>query len=177
MIPPVFWAGEDEWREVHQSLGLLFRRYGPAMNPVREAARAVEDGLLSLFPLFDEFCVVVCPVCKVVCCLEARVAFDFRDLLLLHALGLEIPPHQLRRHDNEHCRYLGPEGCNLDRIRRPFVCTWYYCAPMLELFRLLPPREQRRRSAQMAEIQQWRKAMEEGFIRVVTEGPAAAGYL
>lgn len=169
-FPDFFWAAEAEWREAHWTLDQLFQKYAPALGRVRESARQARENLEQHFPLFDRFAAQLCPDCVAACCLHARVAYDFTDLVFMHALSLTPPPHQLRRHDREHCRYLGDKGCALPRILRPFICTWYYCAPMLELFRQEPPRDQRRYSAMMSEAQRCRRMMEEEFIRVVTKG-------
>ena len=170
-FPGFFWGEDSRWREAHQTLDLLFARYDGELARVRTLARRAEEGLNVLFPMFDRFGEQVCPECTTVCCYEARVAFDFRDLLFIHALGLDPPPHQLRRNDQEHCRYLSRAGCRLARISRPFVCTWYYCAPMLELFYRMPSRTQRRMSAVMSGVQLDRKKMEKEFIDLLISGP------
>jgi len=162
------WALASEWREVHRTLDYLFERHGPALDDVRNLARQIEAGLQPLFELFDRMAAVCCPGCRTVCCFVARVEFDFKDLLLFHALDLTPPPHQLRRLNDEHCRYLGPDGCALPRLMRPFICTWYYCAPMLKLFREEPPRAQRFYTQRMTAMQEARRRMEAEFIRVVT---------
>jgi hypothetical protein len=166
VVSSLFWADEASWDEVHTCLKRLGQTYGAELGIMRGAAFGMAMRLNLIFPVFDLFCEQVCVDCSGPCCLNALVAFDFADLLLMHALSLEIPPHQIRRHDNEHCRYLGPAGCTLERIRRPFVCTWYYCAPMLELLRERPAREQRRLTGLMSEAQAFRRTMENEFIRV-----------
>ncbi|MFH1138730.1 MAG: hypothetical protein V1816_21850 [Pseudomonadota bacterium] len=169
--PGFSWAEHDDWLEVNETFGYLFRRHGERLGGVRAHARAALENLESWFELFNRYCRETCPSCRAACCREARVAYDFRDLLLIHALGLEPPPHQLRRHEEEHCRYLGPGGCGLPRVIRPFVCTWYLCQPLLDLYRRESPRFQREQSARMTTAQQNRNLMEEEFIRVVVQGP------
>lgn len=169
-VPGFFWADRREWDEVHFCLESLFEKYGEKLKQVKDYSSLSCEGLSELFPLFDQFAEQTCPSCKAICCEKARVAFDFRDLVFLHAADLEIPPHQLRRNDDEHCRYLGKFGCELERIRRPFICTWYYCAPMIELYQALPNRRQRHYSRVMMDVQNNRKLMEEAFISVVTRG-------
>jgi len=170
-VPEFFWADDKEWQEAQDTLAYLFVRYDSAWERVRQLARQTRDNLDPLFAYFDEFTARVCPDCRAVCCREARVAFDFKDLLFIHALDLTPPPHQLRRHHREPCRYLGPEGCRLPRILRPFICTWFYCAPMLELFRQQPARVQRDLSFRMALVQRNRVLLEDEFIWVVTPEP------
>ena len=167
-IPGFFWASPEEWLEAHQTLDLLFEKYGPALDGVRHWASRYKDGLEGLFPVFDRYTALVCPYCASVCCLKALAAFDFKDLLMMHALDLDPPPHQLRLREHESCRFIGPDGCLLPRIKRPFICTWYMCAPMLELYRQERPRLQRWFSSLMSEAQRHRRAMEEEFIMIVT---------
>ncbi len=173
-VPGISWVIEKAWCEAHQTLGLLFKRYALALDPVKEAARRAEHNMNLLSPVFDDFSARVCPDCTAPCCRKARVGYDFKDLLLMHALDLTPPPHQLQRDDSEPCRYLGPTGCLLPRIIRPFICTWYYCAPMLELLREMPPKRQRHLSALMTGIQTERNYIEEVVIRVVTEDLAGS---
>nr|WP_319775871.1 hypothetical protein [uncultured Sphaerochaeta sp.] len=167
------WADEEDWREAHRTLEQLFRIHDASLDRVREKAGLLRENLTSLFPMFDRFAEQVCPACQAPCCRAARVAYDFKDLLFLHAAGFDPPPHQLRRNDEEHCRYLGDSGCLLPRVLRPFICTWYYCAPMLELFRAMPPKKQRWASERMQTVQLGRVAMETEFIRVTVGGDSA----
>ena len=163
-----FWAEEDDWRQAHNCLKLLFDQYGSALDPVREAALEVRTNLREHFVFFDRYGVAVCPGCREACCRHARAAFDFKDLLFMHSLGLSIPPHQTRRREDETCRYLDVHGCRLERIERPFICTWYYCAPLLDLLRHLPAETRQNLDHGMAAAKQARQRMEEVFIRTVS---------
>jgi hypothetical protein len=142
--------------------------YDCCLKEVRAQAEIAKTSLDLIFPVLERHTKVVCPSCRAVCCFHARVAYDFKDLLFIHALDLEPPPHQLRSHGDEHCRYLTEVGCSLPRIIRPFVCNWYYCAPMLELHYQLPARAQRRLSSLMSTAQTHRNQMEDLFCGMVT---------
>jgi hypothetical protein len=169
LIPPgYFWADDEEWRQANHSLRLLFQRYDRDLASVRHSARLVAEMIDRLEPAQNDMCARVCPDCGGVCCRRARVGYDFRDLVLIHALGIETPPHQLQTHQDSPCRYLGPGGCALPRLHRPFICTWYYCDRMLALFYQLPRREQNRLTESMKTAQTTRVEMEAAFIRVVT---------
>jgi hypothetical protein len=161
------WADPPQWREANDTLAGLFARRGPDLDPVRRAAGRARSILEVLSDRFDRWTAVVCPSCRTICCQHARVAYGFRDLVFLHALNLCPPPLQLRDHDDAVCRYLGPQGCDIERIRRPFVCTWYYCGPMLDLYYDLRPREQRRLSGLMTDAQKYLGEMEDLFIRAL----------
>lgn len=166
------WADLRDWREAHGTLQVLFRIHDRRLNPLREAARQARGALEEIGPVLDRFARLTCPECRAVCCRMAQVAFDFKDLVWMHALDLDPPPHQLRRHDAEVCRYLGDHGCRLPRVVRPFICNWYLCAAMLDLYYALPPREQRRFSAGMSFVQQTRRFMEAELILVTVSADA-----
>ncbi len=163
----LFWARPEEWREANQTLAGLFRSHAGRLSSVLATAQRARAALEEIFPILDDYAAQTCPGCPAVCCREARVAFDFKDLIFLHANGLEPPPSQLRRYEDESCRYLGPEGCRLERLYRPFVCTWYLCAAMLEIHRLRPPRFQRRFAALVTEAQHCRRTSEDLFTAAV----------
>jgi hypothetical protein len=100
---------------------------GARLTPARRQADAIVHGLDRLADLFDQLAAATCAVCQDPCCRHAKVWFDFRDLLFLHLHGVPLPPHQLRRHLQDPCRYLGRRGCRLPRGSRPWICTWYIC--------------------------------------------------
>ena len=92
-----------------------------------------EDGFP--FPLLDELCMATCTYCPDPCCFSAYAWFDFRDLLFAHLNGLAVPPAQLMTDRKMICRYLGVRGCTLERISRPWICTWYLCPAQLGALR------------------------------------------
>ena len=91
--------------------------------------------MVSLFPLLDELCKATCTYCPDPCCFSAYAWFDFRDLLFAHLNGLAISPAQLMTDRKMICRYLGVRGCTLERISRPWICTWYLCPAQLGALR------------------------------------------
>ena len=169
------WSIQTQWEEANATLDYLFELHGPLLDEVRKNAGLARSNLEAIFPVMERYAQLVCPSCRAVCCLVARVAYDFRDLLFIHALNLTPPPHQLRRNDDEHCRYLTEVGCSLPRLVRPFVCNWYYCAPMLELFYQSPTRAQRRLSSLMSGAQLYRSQMEDQFCQLVADTGAGQG--
>jgi len=121
------WRATDTWKTANRNLECLIRRHGPDMKRAVVLARDIQVRLESIFLLLDDLCAITCPWCPDPCCLTARVWIDFKDLLFLHLNGHQIPPAQLLADLKETCRYLGPRGCMLSRIARPWVCTWYLC--------------------------------------------------
>jgi hypothetical protein len=102
-----------------------------------------------------------------VCCRRAWVWVDFRDLLFLHLAGIPVPDHQLLSREGNSCRYGGSSGCRLDRIQRPFVCTWYLCPAQTRILRKQPA-EMKLITASLQQIKRLRHKMEMSFIRALT---------
>jgi hypothetical protein len=129
--------------------------------------------LESIFSLLDDLCLETCPRCPSPCCLHASPWFDFRDLIFLNLNTLAIPVSQSIETLNETCRYVSPRGCTLDRISRPWICTWYLCS--VQTANLKSRRSHQREDLMLAinEIKVLRKEMEDAFIRVVAPSPSA----
>jgi hypothetical protein len=70
---------------------------------------------------------VTCSECTEVCCLKATVWYDIKDLLYLYYYSKKIPEKQIERRLGGACCCLTSQGCSLDRLLRPFICTWYIC--------------------------------------------------
>ena len=167
------WAEPDEWREVNRATAHLFARLGPRLDRVRSLAARVQADLEAATPTLERLTARECPSCRSVCCVDARPTFELKDIIRLHALGLSVPPHQLRRNNGESCLYLGPTGCRLERELRPFICTWWLCEPLQARLRAEPEplRQEFRRRLVTANRDLW--TMEEVFIwQVVGRRPA-----
>lgn len=161
--PP--WKDAESWREANRTIALLTARYDGAMQETRQIVRSLYRNMFSLFPLLDELCMVSCRYCPEPCCLSAYAWFDFKDLLFIHLNGLAIPPAQLMTDRKMICRYLGGRGCTLDRISRPWICTWYLCPTQMNVLR--QDRAKAKKSffiETAAEIRSKRKKLESAFI-------------
>ncbi len=123
--------------------------------------------LESIFPLMDRLCRETCPDCINTCCRRAWVWADFKDLLFLHLDGIPVPHRQLLGREVDHCRYESPVGCRLDRLQRPFVCTWYLCPAQTRLLDHQPA-EKRNLSRVLEQIKNDRKRMEASYIQAVS---------
>jgi len=157
-----------DWQEANRSLNYLIRLHRHKLSRTVSLAREVQVRLESIFSLLDDLCTVTCPWCPDPCCLLARVWVDFKDLLFLHLVGQQIPPSQLLTDLNSVCRYVGPRGCLLPRLARPWTCTWYLCSSqMTRLLQKSIPVQGKFNQAVQA-IKTGRKEMEDEFIRVVS---------
>ena len=162
-VPP--WGSPPDWQAANRSLTRVVGRHRARLAPAAALAGEVAALLTELAPVMTALGSVTCSRCLSSCCERARVWFDFRDLLVLHFTGMPLPPHQLRRHLHDPCRYLGSAGCTLPRRLRPWVCTWYLCP--LQTGLLGPERrsEVRRRLEAVGNL---RREMETAFIRITT---------
>lgn len=122
-FPP--WKDVDQWRHIE----IFFRHtWGSGCVPgeVKEHGLAIREDISRLDALLSDLCAVTCPSCLDVCCRRATVWYDFKDLVLYYTLHQELPTVQIVK-GGGGCMHLTPHGCRLERIRRPFVCTWYLC--------------------------------------------------
>jgi len=97
------------------------------MEGARRLARDIAAQMAPLHPIMDELCAATCPWCPDPCCLGAKIWFDVKDLLLFHLTGRTLPPAQPIASWQDRCRYVGLRGCRLNRVLRPWICTWYLC--------------------------------------------------
>lgn len=162
------WSNPEEWAEINRAFAHLVQRRHAALGPAREIARRIESRMTELFPLMSELCRHTCPDCREPCCRVATLWHTFEDLLFLHLTEQTIPESQPLRRFQEPCRHLGPCGCVLDRMARPWICTWYICPPQTARLRKSGIEEKKKADAAMEDIKAWRRDMEEAFIRIVS---------
>ena len=162
------WGTTDTWKVANQNLDYLIRRHARKMSRAIVLAREVQGQMKSIFLLLDDLCAVTCPWCPDPCCLTATAWIDFKDLLFLHLNGHQIPPAQLLGELSDTCRYLGPKGCMLPRVARPWVCTWYLCPTQKANLLRKPKSVQEKFIRAVQAIKTGRKEMESEFIRIVS---------
>lgn len=161
------WNTPALWCEANASLAAAVGRNRPVLaEPQRQAGRIQRLYQLT-FPLMDRLCSETCPDCTDICCRRAWVWADFKDLLFFHLADIPLPDQQLLSRRKDRCRYGSPDGCRLERIRRPFVCTWYLCPAQTQRLRNEPV-EMKRISDALEQIKRLRREMEMSFIRAVT---------
>lgn len=161
------WGSITDWQEANRSLDYLIRLHRHKLSRAVRLAGEVQVQLESIFPLLDDLCAVTCPWCPDPCCLLARAWIDFKDLLFLHLVSRQIPPSQLLTDLNSACRYIGPRGCLLPRVARPWTCTWYLCPTQMTRLRQKSIPVQDKFSQAVQDIKTGRKEMETEFIRMV----------
>ena len=165
LAPP--WGIKPVWQEANRSIDDLIQRNAGKLISVVTLASLVRVRLESIFIILDDLCIETCPRCPDPCCLHASPWFDFRDLIFLHLNSLAPPVSQPIEVLNATCRYFSPRGCTLERISRPWICTWYLCP--VQTANLNNRRSHQRKDLTLVlnEIKRFRKEMEETFIRVI----------
>jgi hypothetical protein len=108
--------------------------------------------LIASSPLIEEYTNQTCPGCTDVCCMQKHGLFREKDILYLHAIGVEVPPPDGVRPLEGPCQFMGPRGCVQPRWLRPFKCTWYFCEPLLAALHEGPQKKARRLSAVLQEM-------------------------
>ena len=162
------WATPQAWLGANQSLKFHQRIYHHEFEPVTSLAQKLKRRLESIFSDLDKLCIDSCPWCPEPCCLNASVWFDFKDLLFLHFNQQPIPPAQPKANPNTPCRYLGPRGCRLTRLARPWICTWYLCPTQTAKLRNGHQEKRKLINRAMAQIKSERNVLENEFIRIVS---------
>ena len=167
-ITAIPWSTPRAWLAAHRSLNFHRRIYHYEFEPVISVAKKLRQHLESIFSDLDELCIDSCPWCPEPCCLQASIWFDFKDLLFLHFNGQSIPPAQPKDNLSMPCRYLGPGGCRLPRITRPWICTWYLCPTQTAKLRNGHRRKRKFLDLAFAQIKSERNLLEDEFIRIIS---------
>ncbi len=162
------WALPSVWQEANQTLDHLMQIYGTGLETAKSLARSVRKNLALIFPILDQMNALTCPWCPDPCCITAKVWFDFKDLVFLHLSGIDIPTAQLIRNLKDSCRYLGLNGCTLNRTSRPWVCTWYLCPTQTAILRKNAYQAGNQISTAFKKIKDNRRTMEEKFIQITS---------
>ena len=163
----MFWETPAEWREAQTGLDHHLKIYSGLDEDVRQKAAAIAGKIEAMDPVLEVLCSLTCPECEDPCCARATVRYDFRDLIFLHLIQKGLPMGQPISGGGTGCSCLGENGCELDRMMRPFMCTWYLCPAQVELLRHAEPWRQYGLLERLREIQGDRKELEKGFLKLV----------
>lgn len=158
------WNSRRLWQEANAAVEHHLQRHRRALANSRHAAVEIRNLFASIFPIMDRLCSTTCPDCTDVCCQHACVWIDFKDLLFLHLTGISVPDRQLIDHRGERCRYGTYDGCRLNRLQRPYVCTWYLCPAQSTQLRK-EPKALTQVTSSLQQIKQLRLEMENPFLQ------------
>lgn len=162
------WSTPTDWQAANQSFSHLIRLHDPAFAPVRAAALLLAERLATLSNGVDRLCRATCRFCPKPCCDSAWAWFDFKDLLFMHLCGMALPGGQTLSAPGDRCRYLGPRGCRLPRLARPWVCTWYACPPQAARLRRMPAARREAVEGAVKQVKAERSFLATAFIRITT---------
>lgn len=123
---------------------------------MKKLAREMKEAFNALSPLIEAYTAEVCPSCRKVCCIDRHGTHEELDLLFIDAIGETPHPEPPREDDTVPCRHLGERGCTIERWRRPFRCTWYFCPRLLEEMPGMDRRQYRRFMAALQRLQELR---------------------
>ena len=162
------WASPQSWPTAIQAVDYHMQRYRAELKYLKILVREIKSCLNSAFPILDELCANSCQWCPDPCCLNASVWFDYKDLLFLHFNQQPIPPAQPKADLSMTCRYLGPRGCRLPRLSRPWICTWYLCPTQTANLRNGHQTKRKFLNRAMALIKSERNLLESEYIRIIS---------
>ena len=162
------WTTPRAWLAANQSVKFHQRLYHREFEVAAVLAQKLKRCLESIFSVLDELCIDSCPWCPEPCCLKATVWFDFKDLLFLHFNNQTIPPAQPKADLSMPCRYLGPRGCRLPRLTRPWICTWYLCPAQTAKLRNGHQAKRELLNQAKVQIKSERLLLENEFIRIIS---------
>ncbi len=159
------WKSRACWQAANSAVYFLLSSGRSACTECAlERAEALKAAYESLYPLLDELCRALCPRCSDPCCRRADPRFDLTDLVFIHLIKAPIPLGQPRGEGRSVCRYLGPCGCLLSRLSRPWICTWYLCPAQKRLLEENDPCGFVRFKETVSEIKKRRRQVEDCFI-------------
>lgn len=163
------WASPAAWHAANQAVDYHLHVYRTDLKQTEILARKIKSGLNLVFPVLDELCAHSCPWCPEPCCLKASVWYDFKDLLFLQFSRQPVPPAQPRASLRTPCRYLGPRGCRLRRIARPWICIWYLCPTQTAKLRNGLQGNQELLNRAFDQIKAERNLLENEYIRIISK--------
>ncbi|MFC1769780.1 hypothetical protein ACFLZI_01830 [Nitrospirota bacterium] len=135
---------------------------------LRTLVLEMRDAYDAVGPFIEEKNSDACPRCESVCCIDRHGTHDAEDLLfvaaLSEALGETVKPLEPpKADDTEPCRHLGPKGCRIERWRRPYRCTWYFCDSLLTIMPEGNKRVYRQFISRLDNLKNLRHALELNF--------------
>ncbi len=164
------WVTAAEWQAVHQTFRYLIHHHESSLNNIRVSAFRLAELLKIIILMADRLCQSTCRYCPDPCCAKAWAWFDYKDLLFMHLCGLDIPGSQTLSAPGDRCCYLGHRGCQLPRITRPWVCTWYVCPSQAARIKRKSAVIRGTFERTVGLVKQQRLDMESAFIRMTTGG-------
>jgi hypothetical protein len=167
-IPYSPWGTKELWSEANSTLHYIIENHYKELQKARDIAERIQAEYQLLFPAIEKLSATTCPKCKNPCCLHAKPYFDFRDLIYLHLSNEQVPEMQTIASSADQCRYITPAGCRLNRLQRPWICTWYICPNQLALIATEPDTTASQIPLMISKTQKLRYELEKVFLHSVS---------
>jgi hypothetical protein len=103
-----------------------------AFSAARQSALEAKALIEAVSADIEHYTARVCRDCASVCCINRHSRHDRSDIIFLTALGMDVPEDLSKTEETAPCRFLGSNGCVLERVQRPYRCTWFFCTPLLD---------------------------------------------
>ncbi|MCD4677232.1 MAG: hypothetical protein K8S18_14745 [Desulfobacula sp.] len=164
------WCSAEEWNQVVMSIKTIDMRNRDRLQNIYEMAAKIRQKFDEISEPIETLCSLTCVDCEDICCVRATIWFDLKDLLFIYFGLNRFPEAQIvKKKDGNRekaCCYFSEKGCTLERVERPFICTWYFC-PAQKNYQVLYYQKVKLRIDQtLLEIKDLRNKMEEEFIRI-----------
>ena len=122
------WIHQANWQEMIKTTKHICEEKGDSRVEIMQHIKEITALYNELETPLNDLCQAACPECLDVCCTKATVWYDQKDILVYHLATGSFPEKQISKHASGICCHLGEHGCNLPRLQRPFICTWYICS-------------------------------------------------
>lgn len=165
-IPP--WQSRSEWEQIEQFLQRSCLNK-PCLSGVLHHVEEIAGMVVEVDGMLEDLCSRTCTSCAEPCCGKATIWYDFRDLLFFYMYYSKLPEQQIVRSKGQGCPHLKHGGCELPRLQRPFICTWYICAEQSSKLAVLSEAGQDNLLLMLTRLKEARKLMEQKFLQCVGE--------
>ena len=96
---------------------------------INKIVKDIEVELLKATAIQSDYVSRVCSVCSYPCCSRVGYLYGEKDILFQQLSGKK-PKRKRKSPRKKGCRFLGPGGCLLDILSRPFICIRYLCTEL-----------------------------------------------
>lgn len=164
------WTKQIEWNQVYNAIKRIDSLYGDKLENICKMATGIRQKYQEMSRSIETICSLTCESCEDICCVRATIWFDLKDLLYLYFGMKMFPDAQIIKTNQESqkkaCCHFSEKGCTLNRVERPFVCTWYFCPVQTEYFKRHHPDIKQTIDQTLLEIKGFRNKIEAEFIRI-----------
>ena len=96
---------------------------------VDETIKQINTLIIEVVEFQKDYVSKVCPLCLHPCCMRVAYLYSDKDILFLKLSGKK-QPRKRQLPGRKGCGFLGPSGCILDFLSRPFICHKYICTDL-----------------------------------------------